>query len=291
MTQAAAQPAGQQPAASSLLGPDEAQSAYPGQTRAALEYAAANKYAYGPKYGKLDLVWKLIGAEPRPNDTVRVYLEFRPATFRGKSGAEYIDVSLAGTVTSRRTTRVPAEDAPWVLIALALLSLAGAGALIPLILFYEGGDPLYVAGRTLYVRTGEPRVQPHVIYSAPGTDGIVRNWAVITQGTNTRLAFIKVTLINAQSGSVRVIIDENAAELRTSDDQVLQPVNPLVRAFETDTVDPRNTVQGFLPLWNPVTLNAGEQVEGYLLFEVPAGTTFKEFQWNATDSAIVRFGT
>lgn len=270
--------------------PDVAQAAYPSEVESALRYVGGNKYAYGPKLRDAEIAWEVTGATALPKGIVRVEIAFRPAkSFRGRTGAEVVDIGPDKSVAARRVLSAPRENLPWVLIAIAVLSLAAAGALIPWTLLHEEGDPLYVSGRTLWVRTGEPKSGPHIIYEAPATDGNTYRWAMTPQGTGTELAYIHVTLINAQSQAIRVIIDEASSELRTGDDIARRPVNPLARAFQTETLDPRNTVPGFLPLWNPVTINEGEQIEGYMVFEVPAGSTFKEFNWRATDSATVRF--
>jgi hypothetical protein len=290
MTQANPAVPGSQVAAQ-LSPADAARAPFPVQVEQALAYAADNKYAYGPGLGKTDLVWEVAGAEQRAKGVVRVSLKFRPAkSFKGKWGEEYVDVAPDGAVTARRVIRVPREDAPWVLISLAAISVVAAAALIPFILFYEGGDPLYVAGRTLYMRATEPKLLPFVLFTGPDNTGVTHNWAIKTEGTGTELAVLKVTLINAQSNSIRVIVDEGAAELRTADDQTHKPIDLIKRTYQTETTDPRSSIAGFVPLWTTVTLDAGKQVEGYMVFEVPAGSSFKEFRWNATDSAIVRFG-
>jgi len=46
---------------------------------------------------------------------------------------------------------------------------------------------------------------------------------------------------------------------------------------------------GFVPLWQSKSIAAGEQLTGMLVFEVPKGSTFKEFDWNATDNMIVHY--
>lgn len=303
MTQAQAQP---QPASGASPAPrnealtgEQAREMFPSQVATALAYAAENKYFYGPKFRKLDLSWDVTGAEERAKGAVRVKLSFRPVkSFRGKAGSEYLDISPDGTIAARRALRIPSEDLPWVLIVLALLSLGGAG-LLQWRIFTPGGDPLYVAGRTLYMRADVPKDSPFILFSGLDVNGLAHNWAIKTDGEGTELAYVKVTLINAQSGSVNVIIDQEAAELTTGDDLTHKPVDTIVRTFQTDSVDPRNSVAGFVPLWSPrdesgayraITIGAGEQIEGYLVFEVPAGSTYTEFRWKATDSAIVRYG-
>lgn len=300
MTQANPAIPAQDAASSQPSAGDVARAMFSKQVERALSYVADAKYDYGPKLRDAELSWEVTGAEQHSRGSVRVSIRFRPATsFKGKWGEEYVDVAPDGSVVARRVTRVPREDLPWVLMALAALSLSAAAVLIPLILFYEGGDKLYVAGRTLYMKTSEPKLVPFVLFEGPDTLGTIHRWAIKPAGSGTELAVIKVTLINAQSGSVKIIVDEDAAKLTTGDSQSHRPIDPLIRTYPTEDWYPRYAIAGFLPLWSQpsadgpgrtaITLNATEQVEGYMVFEVPAGSTFRDFSWNATDSAIVRF--
>jgi hypothetical protein len=42
-------------------------------------------------------------------------------------------------------------------------------------------------------------------------------------------------------------------------------------------------------MWGSTVLQQGEQLKGYLVFEVPAGSGFHQLRWNASDSAVVRY--
>ena len=84
-------------------------------------------------------------------------------------------------------------------------------------------------------------------------------------------------------------IDEAAAELTLEDSVRVRPIDVLVRAFPTEDEFPREMVPDFVPLWGSVILNANQQLEGYLVFETPAGLGARELRWQASDTALIRF--
>ena len=57
---------------------DRAVERFPTQVRSALEYAASNKYEYGPRLRNAELTWDVVSAESMTNDIVRVRIEFAP---------------------------------------------------------------------------------------------------------------------------------------------------------------------------------------------------------------------
>ena len=144
---------------------DEARDAYPNEVAAALQYAADNKYDYGPKLRDADLQWDVNRAEPLEGGITRVFVDYTPSTsFRGSSGSEYFDVDASGAVQARRQISVPRQNLPVVLIALTVVSLLSL-AVVEVLLWanpFESGPVLYVAGRTLWIRrrtAGAPAVR------------------------------------------------------------------------------------------------------------------------------------
>jgi hypothetical protein len=177
-----------------------------------------------------------------------------------------------------------------VLATLAALSAVAASVLIPLIIINPvKGDPLYVPGRILWMRVSEPSLVPEVHFQNLDISGNLSSFAITPSNTNLRLAVIQVTLINQQSHEVLVVIDEKAASILDKEGDTHRPIDSVLRSVPVTAIDPRLTYSGFVPLWTTVNLAAGEQVTGMLVFEVPPGTSFKEFRWDATDSMIVRF--
>ena len=265
---------------------------FPAQEDAALEYVAANKYAYGPRLSKVDMDWSVLAAESMAAGIVRVTIEYQPSgPFRGTSGSEYVDVNEDGVVLARRQLRVPKENKPWVLIGLAAISVLAAAALVPFILIRSDAvDPLYVQGRTLWMRAEHPVIQPAVHYAGLDTAGNQHVWAIDPVSSGTNIAVVEVTIINATSGSVRLVVDLNAAELRLRDiNEGVKPINVIERAAPTDSYNANLDYEGFIPVWGSLTLNSNEQIKGHMVFEVPAGTTPREFRWRATDTMTVRY--
>jgi len=271
---------------------DDASAVFPGQVRAAIEYASANRYEYGPRLHDIELTWEVVSAEPMANSIVRVRLEYSPVkNLRGDPGIEYMDVDMGGAILARRQIRVPKENKPLALMGITAFSVVLAVVLISLMTVFkpESGDPLYVAGRTLWIRAEQPKAQPVILYAGADTSGTIRTWAMEPENkTDNELVYVEVTLINQTSGAVNLVIDDNAAKLLDGDRTSYTPVNTIERAFTAENI-PRYNIPGFVPMWGSLKLNRGEQVTGMLVFELPQGSSFDELRWRASDSAIIRF--
>ncbi|MDA1279802.1 MAG: hypothetical protein O3B95_07120, partial [Chloroflexi bacterium] len=153
----------------------------------------------------------------------------------------------------------------------------------------EGGDPLYVAGRTLWIRAEEPKSQRFIIYRGENTTGELVTWAMTPADLdNNVMVYIQVTLINQTSGTVSLVIDEKAASLLDGNRASYAPIDTVLRAFPAE-YDARFDVPGFIPLWGSLSLNGGEQVVGMLAFELPARSSFTELRWNASDTVTIRY--
>lgn len=256
---------------------------------AALARARADKKPYR-RWGKKDLEYAVAGSE-HVGDITRVRVTYRPATgFRGRPGEEVIQVGPGGEIVAREQLHQPQDAFPWVLATLAAVSALAAAVLIPLIIINPvQGDPLYVPGRILWMRVSAPSVVSAVHFQNPDINGNLTNFAISPAGPDARLAVLQVTLINQQSHDVVVVIDEQAASALTELNETVKPIDTVVRSIAVAAVDPRFVYAGFVPLWDTINLKSGEQVTGMMVFEVPPGTRFKEFRWDATDSMIVRF--
>ena len=265
---------------------------YPGQVRAALEYAKENQYEYGPRLRDVELSWDVVSVEPMSNDIARVRLEYSPTTsFRGDPGSEYMDIDSGGAILARRQIQVPKENKPVVLMGITAFSVVLAVALVSLMTVFksEGGDPLYVAGRTLWIRAEIPKSQPFIIYRGSDNTGALQTWGISANDSeNNEMVYVQVTLINQTSGTVSLVIDEDAAVLLDGDRASYSPMNTLERAVLAE-YNARFNVSGFVPLWGSIALNGGEQVIGMLAFEMPKESSFTEIRWNASDSATIRY--
>ena len=271
---------------------EDASALFPGQVRAALEYAAANQYEYGPRLHDVELTWDVVSAEPMANAIVRVRLEYSPTTsFRGDPGIEYMDVDPGGAILARRQIRVPKENRPVVLMRITTFSVILAVVLISLMTVFkpDAGDPLYVAGRTLWIRAERPQAQQYILYAGADNLGNVSTWAMEPDNIDeNNLVYIKVTLINQTSGTVSLVIDEKAATLLDGNRTNYKPLNTITAAFKAEE-NAQYDVEGFIPMWGSLELNKGEEVTGMMVFELPKGSSYSELRWNASDSAIIRY--
>jgi hypothetical protein len=271
---------------------EDAVKAYPSQVKAALDYAADNKYEYGPRLRNAELKWEIISVEPMSNDIVRVRIEFMLTSgFRGDPGIEYMDIDAGGAILARRQVSVPKENQPVILMGITAFSVVLAVVVISLmtVLKPEGGDPLYVAGRTLWIRAEEPKSQKFIVYQSADVSGTVTNWAMKPEDEeNNELVYVKVTLTNWTSGTVNLVIDESAATLQDDNLNTYEPINTITRSFTAESA-PKFNVPEFIPMWGTVKLNEKEQLGGMLVFEVPKGSSFTQIRWTASDSAIIRY--
>jgi len=271
---------------------DEATKSFPSQVSAALNYAEANKYEYGPRLRDAELTWNVVSAERMAGDIVRVRIEFMPTSgFRGNPGSEYMDIDSGGAVLARRQLSIPKENKPFVLIGIATISVILAVVAISWMTVFKGeaGDPLYVAGRTLWIRAEEPKQQQFITYQGSDTSGKVYNWAMKPEDeANNELVYVKITLINQTSGTVNLVVDESSSNLLDSKRTSYKPIDTLARAYTAEPA-PRYLVPEFVPMWGTVKLNANEQVTGMMVYEMPRGSSFSELRWKASDSVSIRY--
>ena len=283
------EPAGESSGA--LLGGDAIEK-FPLQVQAARNYAEENSYEYGPAFRDTEIAWDVISGESMSDDIVRVYIGFAPVSgFRGDPGVEYMDVDSGGAVLARRQISIPKENRPVGLMVFTALSVVVAVVVISWLTVFkpEGGDPLYVAGRTLWIRSEVPVSQKIISYVGNDVKGIAHNWEMRPDDeANNELVFVKITLINQVSGSVNLVLDEGAATLLDGNRTKYNPINVIERAVTADA-DSDYNVPSFVPLWGTLVLNTGQQVAGMLVFELPRNSSFDELRWNASDSAIIRY--
>lgn len=272
---------------------EEAWKAYPKQVQAAITYAESNRYDYGPKLRNLDLDYTVVSAQPMNEEITRVVLSYVPKTkFKGASGSEYLDVDRDGVVQARRQVRVPRESMPWLLIGIAALSIIAAAVLVPLIVLVdETGDSTFVAGRTLWVQSDQPRIGPYITYDANDSEGNPRKWIIVPEGENTSIVYINLRLINQTSGVVNLAIDADAVDITTSDGITVGPVDVFERVAwpaEGEALNPRLNLLA-LPLWGDRTLQSDQELAGFMAFEVPTGSQIVSLRWAATDVANIRY--
>ena len=263
------------------------------QEEAAIAFARDNRDSYPKRYRNKELQFSVVNAEPRDDGNMLVRLIYRPSgNFSGRPGEELILIAPNADVIERTQIHAPRENFPWVLGITAVAVLLAAPILIWLVLTQDDRnvDPLYVAGRILYMRLVEPELVPAIHYQNPDTAGNLTNWEILPQNPDNVLAIVKTTLINDKTAHAVVVIDENAAILMTDDGRSFRPINILTESKPITTIDNSLLQSTFVGLWNTVSIRKKENVIGWMVFEVPRGSEFREFRWTASDTITVRFG-
>jgi hypothetical protein len=259
---------------------------------AALASVGADRTPYGGPMARRNLKFEVLESQRLGSD-VRVRIGYQPSSrFSGRAGEEWVLVSPEGEILTRELLSRPKDNQPWVLIALASLSLIAALILIPMIVSRSNptGDPLYRAGRTLWMRASPPDIVSEVQYGGRTLDGGSVNFRIAGPGNGWNLAVVHVSLFNQSSQQVSVAIDEQAAVLIDVDGEKYPPINVVNRSVGmSGPIESQYRYPDFIGLWRSIVIRGSESVAGMLLFEVPPDFEADRLNWQASDTIQVGF--
>ena len=262
------------------------------QVQFALNYVKENKYAYGPAYSSKNLVWNVDKIEESDSGITRIYINYKVSEESKNYGSEYIDIDQENNILSRRQIKILKDPKPVVLMVLTFVSIVIAALSIPIMIFDPfSGDKLYVGGRTLWLRSEEPKTLDYILYEASDTKGDMYFWEIMPDDMDSNnLALVEITISNQKSNTVNLNIDYESSELHTEDAKY-KPLNIIQRAEAktNDDFSKTNTIENFIPMWGKVVLNRGEQIRGYIVFEVKKNSDYKQFRWKTADTIIVNY--
>ena len=125
-----------------------------------------------------------------------------------------------------------------------------------------------------------------------------KHWEITPSSSELELVLLKLKVENHTATNAVVNIDERAAELRDFVQGKYFPIN--VNDTMVEDGEPENPYdeRSMVFLWNKlsptgegraVELRRGCGLEGWLLFEAPIDTKFREFKWVAGDSLTIDF--
>ena len=146
---------------------------------------------------------------------------------------------------------------------------------------------------------------------APDTSGgpasiETKHWKLTPSSDELELVFLNLKVENHTATNAVVSIDERSAELRDFVRGIYKPIN-INDAMEEATGEPENPYKtvtglayekGMVFLWNKLTsdgdnraieLRKGCGLEGWMVFEAPVDTKFREFKWRTGDSLTIEF--
>ena len=151
----------------------------------------------------------------------------------------------------------------------------------------------YYKGRTLHLNVVKLERAPELLYLS-GT----KHYRIRPSEENLELVLLRVKVENHTATSAIVNIDSQAAELRDFFRGKYFPLDVNDRWEEVDApVNPADE-RSLVFLWNATLpdgssqafeLQKGHGIDGWMVFEAPKDTKFREFRWRAGDSLSIEF--
>lgn len=257
----------------------------------AFNHIINNEYEYGPAFEKTEKKYSVKKIETSSTTPLinRVYFTFQIDKY-DEIGDEYVEIDSDNKILTRRITSFPKQKKPLPLILITAFSLLIAIIVIPWVLLNsESADPLYKAGKVLWIKSEEPVFQKTVNYEGPDTiSGKLRSWEITSVDDQNYLGLVKLQIINETANTITLDINEECAELLASNKKTYYPVNSLTRAYDVSKINKKNQMD-FVPLWGTVELTAGTMVTGYLVFDLPNDVTFSRLRWISSDTVTINY--
>ena len=151
----------------------------------------------------------------------------------------------------------------------------------------------YYKGRVLHLNVVTLDRAPELLYMHGD-----KHFRIRPSDENLELVLLNVKVENHTSTSAIVNIDSQSAEIRDFFRGKYFPINPNERWEEVDApANPRDE-RSIVFLWNPTLLDGTSQafelekgtgIDGWMVFEAPKDTNFREFRWRAGDTLSIDF--
>ena len=125
---------------------------------------------------------------------------------------------------------------------------------------FNTSSNLYVSGRTLFIKLSKPEQ-----LQDPSSD-------------SSKIIFINTEVINAASGEILLLIDDQSADLLSKDGFTYKPLNPNELDLNIEK-----------PLWGSFKLSRNQMVKGNLFFKVNKTFDPLTFEWKESDRVIINF--
>ena len=151
----------------------------------------------------------------------------------------------------------------------------------------------YYKGRTLHVSVVKLERAPELLYMHGN-----KHFRISPSEENMELVLLNVKVENHTATSAIVNIDSQSAEIRDFFRVKYFPINPNERAEEVDAPANPADERSIVFLWNPTLLDGTSQafelekgtgIDGWMVFEAPKDTKFREFRWRAGDTLSIDF--
>tara|TARA_Y100000817_G_scaffold302836_1_gene284180 strand:+ start:15 stop:491 length:477 start_codon:yes stop_codon:yes gene_type:complete len=125
---------------------------------------------------------------------------------------------------------------------------------------FNSSADLYVSGRTLFIKLNKPEQLQE--YS----------------NNSNKIISINTEVINAASGEILLLINDQSVDLLSKDGYTYKPLNPNEIDFNVQK-----------PLWGSFNLLRNQMVKGNLFFKVNKTFVPQTFEWKESDRVIINF--
>ena len=149
------------------------------------------------------------------------------------------------------------------LLLLTSIAFVFASILISVSIIFQpfnSSSDLYVSGRTLFIKLNQPEQLQE--YS----------------NNSNKIIFINTEVINAASGEILLLINDQSVDLLSKDGFTYKPLNPSEIDFNIQK-----------PLWGSFNLSRNQMVKGNLFFKVNKTFEPQTFEWKESDRVIINF--
>ena len=131
-------------------------------------------------------------------------------------------------------------------------------------------------------------------------------YKIETLKPKTELVAIRLVLINSSTTNLKFNVNNSNVQIKAKglNEWMSYPIDPFSRGQKVDAIVTESG-PGFVEsllwgsfqgtgvgvvkslLWGPLDIGPGEEVEGWIVFDVPKGTMFEELNWNAGDTVVM----
>ena len=156
----------------------------------------------------------------------------------------------------------------------------------------------YFRGKTLDLSIVTLERVPELRYTTTDGHQIVRHYRVTPSAEDLELVLLRLKVENHTATSAIVNIDDQAAELRDFFRGKYRPIDVNERVEEVESPENPADERQIIFLWNRTVEDGSTEafellrdfgVDGWMVFEAPPGTKFRELRWRAGDSLTIDF--
>ena len=159
------------------------------------------------------------------------------------------------------------------------------------------GEGALAQGDTLVIRIDELDGTSELRY--PGLDNF--HYLVTPNSPDNELLMVRLSIWNDKAINANFTVDEEAAELRgLGINETYTPIDVDSRKVKAEAHQDEELYARPVPgrpglpnsvqfLTGPVKMLRGDKLSGWMVFEVPKNTEFRELKWKAGDSVFLKF--